>query len=617
MAILYFITYAAYAFYALIPSALAFALMVLFTVFTVAASVKWNRQVIAHIGMVGAYAVPFLLDDGSGRIVILMGYVALINCGILAIAFLKWWKVLYYSSFTLTWLIFLTWYIPGYLPAEDFHAAMAFSAVYFTTFYVIFLAYKLIRQERHETADILMLLVNSGIFYGIGYASLHANLDFADARGLFTLGVAVVHFIVAWLIWLRKPVNPETFYFVLALGLAFLTITVPVQLDGNWVTLLWSAEAAALFYIGRTKNLAVFELLACLLLIVLFFSIIHDWQSVYGIHNPLTSATGFTPLLNIHFLTSMAVAASCGFILYVSQIKRFISPLAGKPLMLKAMNFCIPAFLIFVLYFAFIMEISCFWRQLYAGSLITLDTGQTFPQHYHNDDLLRYRTIALFNFTLVFFSLMAVVNVRFFRSQPLGLFNLCAGTIALGLIFTFGLQALGDLRNSYAEQYLADLYYRGPMNIGIRYVSFSLAGLMLLAIRSYVRSDFLQVNLTTEFDFLLHTVVLTVLSNELITWIALNNPGQSYKLGLSILFGVYSLLLILLGIRSRKAYLRYAAIALFGATLLKLVLYDLSYLSTIAKTIVFVILGVLLLIISFLYNKYKAVIFDSRERNDS
>ena len=47
------------------------------------------------------------------------------------------------------------------------------------------------------------------------------------------------------------------------------------------------------------------------------------------------------------------------------------------------------------------------------------------------------------------------------------------------------------------------------------------------------------------------------------------------------------------------------AIALFAITLIKLAIYDISHLNTIAKTIVFVTLGVLLLIISFLYNKYK------------
>ena len=89
--------------------------------------------------------------------------------------------------------------------------------------------------------------------------------------------------------------------------------------------------------------------------------------------------------------------------------------------------------------------------------------------------------------------------------------------------------------------------------------------------------------------------------------------SQSYKLGLSILWGVYALLLIALGIWKKKKHLRIGAIALFAVTLIKLFFYDISYLDTIAKTIVFVSLGVLLLIISFLYNKYKHLISEENE----
>ena len=58
IAILYFITYAAYDFYALIPQVTAFALMVVFTAFAVVAALNYNKQVIAIIGLVGGYAVP-------------------------------------------------------------------------------------------------------------------------------------------------------------------------------------------------------------------------------------------------------------------------------------------------------------------------------------------------------------------------------------------------------------------------------------------------------------------------------------------------------------------------------------------------------------------------------
>jgi uncharacterized membrane protein len=99
-------------------------------------------------------------------------------------------------------------------------------------------------------------------------------------------------------------------------------------------------------------------------------------------------------------------------------------------------------------------------------------------------------------------------------------------------------------------------------------------------------------------------------SSELINLMDIFGFNDSHKLGLSILSGIYALFLIILGIVKRKKYLRVGAIALFAVTLIKLFFYDIAELGTISKTVVFVSLGVLLLIISFLYNKYKDLIFD-------
>jgi uncharacterized membrane protein len=92
------------------------------------------------------------------------------------------------------------------------------------------------------------------------------------------------------------------------------------------------------------------------------------------------------------------------------------------------------------------------------------------------------------------------------------------------------------------------------------------------------------------------------------------NSKQVYKLALSILWGIYSLGLISYGIWKKKSHLRIGAISLFAVTLIKLFVYDLQHMSTISKTIVFIALGILLLIISFLYNKYKSILFEENEK---
>ncbi len=610
MAILYFITYAAYSFYGLIPLLVSFGLMVALTVCTVMAAIFYNKQVIAHIGLVGAYAVPFLLSNDSGQVSILFSYMAIINTGILVTSFMKYWKPLYYSSFILTWLIFLTWYIPKYQTEEHFGLSMTFISIFFATFYFIFLAYKLLKKEKFEIEDILLMLGNSTVFYWLGYAILLAHPAGKEYLGACTFGNALIHALVSGIIYRQKSADKNLFYFVMGLALVFVTIAIPVQFDGKWVTLLWSGEVAILFLIGRIKNVAVYESLSYPLMFLAFCSLLHDWLTIYNGYDPNIPGTRIILFFNINFLTSLLFIASYTLINHVNNSKKYLTPAGTNKLLTAIMDFAIPAILLVAVYFAFVMEITTFWNQLYVDSMGTIGKDLTVPQHFRNENIPKYGTITIINYSLLFLSVLSFVNVLKIRSGLLGLINLALNVIALGFFLTLGLFAIGELRESFLSQAMADFYYRGNILIGIRYVSFVFVGGMLISIYEYISRGGLSVDFKMEFDFLLHITILTIVANELINWMDLFRSEQSYKLGLSILFGVYALMLIVLGIWKKKKHLRIGAIVLFGATLVKLFFYDLTSLDTISKTIVFVSLGILLLIISFLYTKYKRLIFD-------
>lgn len=613
IAIMYFITYAAYSFYGLIPQTMAFVLMVVFTAFTVVAAINYNRQVIAHIGLVGAYAVPYLLSDESGRVVILFSYMTIINVGILVIAFKKYWKPLYYSSFVLTWFMYFSWYVTKYQTNEHFGLALTFLSIFFAIFYLTFLANKLLQKDKFEIEDILLLLANSFIFYGIGYAILNNQKTGEQLLGVFTLFNAILHFIVSAVIYRQKLADRNLFYFVTGLVLVFITIAIPVQVDGNWVTLLWAGQAALLFWIGRTKHVSIYEKLSYPIMALAFFSIVHDWATVYGGYYPESPETRITFLFNINFLTSLLFIAAFGFINFLNRNKNYSSALDSRKGISKIVSLLIPAILLITLYYAFRMEIETYWNQLYTDSALTINAEGQQHSNYRNYDLARFKTIWITNYSLLFFSILSFVNIRKLRNKQLGLINLSLNTLTIAGFLILGLYALSQLRESYLEQTLSEYYQRGVFNVGIRYISFAFVALTFVACYNYIRQEFIELDLKMAFDFLLYTSVLWIASSELINWMDIAGSTQSYKIGISILWGSYSLLLIALGIWKKKKYLRIGAISLFGVTLIKLFLYDISQLDTIAKTIVFVLLGILLLIISFLYNKYKHIIFDEIE----
>ncbi len=72
---------------------------------------------------------------------------------------------------------------------------------------------------------------------------------------------------------------------------------------------------------------------------------------------------------------------------------------------------------------------------------------------------------------------------------------------------------------------------------------------------------------------------------------------------------VYSLLLFALGVLRSAPSARYVSIILFGLSIIKIFLRDLSFLDTPYRIGSFLILGVILLLVSFVYQRYRTFIF--------
>lgn len=610
IAILYFITFFAFSFYGLISQEIAFALMFLFTIFSVIAAFNYNQQIIAHIGLVGAYAVPFLLGDDSGNITFLFSYIAIIDIGILFIAYKKNWVPLYYSSFFLTWLIYVYWFMDVHYTGSYHRLEAIFLTVFFLLFHISYTAIALFSRTENTSKKMVLVFVNALIFYVVGMVILDSIPSMNNYLGLFTIANAMFYFIFSVIFYRSQNASKRSFYDIASLVLIFITIAVPVQLDGNWVTLIWAMQAALMFWIGRTKGIPFYEKLSYILMVLALISIHHDWWSYIGAYASDEDLTVSLPFLNVNFLVSIIFLSAFGFITYLNLRKEFTPAFHYWKMITTIISVAIPAVFIYLGYRVFLYEITHYFDQLYTASRIRLgEETSSYNKDIWDIDLYRFSTLWALNYSMIFTTLLAYFNLRKIKEKTFGIVTVCLMIFTLSLFILFGLYELGMLRTSYINQTNAEYYYVGFFNVGIRYVSFGLVFFALYIISKYVKNNFIEtIDLRTPFEIFLHFVILLFLSNELITWLSIFlAPAEkaSYKLGLSILWGVYALVLIVLGIRQHKKYLRLGAIVLFGLTLLKLFFYDLSGLNTISKTIVLVSLGILLLIISFLYNKYK------------
>jgi uncharacterized membrane protein len=603
MAVLYFITYAAYDFYQLIPQAMAFALMVAFTGFTVFAALQYNLQAIGIIGLVGAYAVPFLLSDGSGKVHILFSYITIINIGILILAFKKEWKGLYYLGFGLTWLSYSAWFGTSYDEKIHLWLGLSFSTIFFLTFFTTFLAYKLLRSEPLKPLDIGLTLANSFIYYGFGYSAIELLEGGDSYLGIFTVFTAVLHFVAFVIIYKNQEKLRDTFYFVAGLVLTFLTLAVPVQLEGNWVTLIWALEACLLFWIGRTKKFPAYEILSYPLILLAIVSLVHDWSESYPAYfYSLEDLPTFNLFLNIQFVTSLIVAGAIGFVIWLNSKVAH----SGRNFLNQVpLNYAMPTLLLFILYFAFYKEIQTFWIHQYAASRVNVKTdyGDIYP--YYDEDMRSFGKLWLINYSAIFALILSLIQIRFVKNDVLMKACVIFNTLVIATFVTMGLYEASSLRFSYLTDYYGEYYIRNSGNIIIRYISIGFIAPLMYLNYWFLKQPNVPATARQTERIAFHLAVLILLSSELIHWLDIADVQNSYKLALSILWGAYALFLIVLGLWKNYKYIRVSAIVLFAVTLIKLFLYDMQDMSTIAKTIVMIILGALLLIASFLYNKYK------------
>ena len=596
MTIFYFVTFIAYAVFGYFPQSLAFVLMFLFTAFTVLASLSYNQVVIAIIGLVGGYAVPFLLSNNSGQVEILFAYTAIINIGVLILSFYKQWRSLYISALFLTWLLLFSTWASAY-QYDDFIPYFVFNLVTFLTFYVAFIVQKIHRVQELEAVDVLLFLFSSLSFYAMGVWLI---LDYYPNNrtfvAMFTLLNAVFHFLVGYYFHLKKTPSQALKYLVLVLALSFATLVIPIQFKGTWITIFWIAEATLLFGFGRTKKMPVYERISYAVVILATFSLLIDWgKGSYSIFDMEDASAYITPFANSLFITGLLYSVAVGAMAYINDKYKETGTLN------KVLSFLFNIFSVLILYCTFYREISvfCDMRALHQDPEI-----YNLYNHYEAyQDLNTFKGVWHIIYSVLFISAYSFLNVKYLKKKLLAELQIGLNFLLLTIFMTLGLYYFSELR----ERYMEEAQEGGQLSLwflNIRYVG--LLSLVALGNSIYALSKFLEFKTGARrvLEMLLHLVILWVASSELLHWTDIYESVANYKLGLTILWGGYAILLVVLGIFKRKKYQRISGIILVGFTLLKLFFYDTTHLDTLHKTIVFVLLGVLLLIASFLYNKY-------------
>ena len=111
---------------------------------------------------------------------------------------------------------------------------------------------------------------------------------------------------------------------------------------------------------------------------------------------------------------------------------------------------------------------------------------------------------------------------------------------------------------------------------------------------------------TVYFNISIIAFVLTV-TFQLLDIASLNHLRSA---GFSIALASCATAEMILGMRQRSRLLRVMALCVFGVVIVKLAIYDLWRMAAVGRIIVFILLGVALLSVSFLYQRLRGLLID-------
>ncbi len=563
-AVFYLTVAIAFHYYHIFSQTMAFIILIGVTVFMSILSVVYNRRELAIISLVGGFLAPFIVSSGEGSYLVLFTYVSILNLGMFGLSIYKKWSELPMISFVFTCLIMGIFLLLNYTSSSTVVSNHLFW--FATLFYFIFLlpVFSILRGENMRTMSrgLVFVIITNNFIYLLSGALFLRNMGLSfKASGLLSLFIALVNLgLVLWL-WKNRKDYKFLVHTTLGLVLTFVSITVPIQLDGNYITLLWASEMVLLLWLYVKSKIRVYEYVAKILVGLTFVSYLIDvYHVVWGDHHSIG-----TIFLNSSFATSLFVGLATGaFALLMEYYHQFFS--TARRLKYSFWNPFMLFISVGILYYTFMTE---------------------FYLHFEGAT----KSGAMFLFTVISISTVCYAFKKRFPITKYPAFY----------ILSLGANVLTYIINIWGDQWASMTLV--PIILRWLTASFVIANLYYVA-RQYYATIGIKTRFTVYLNILITLLWVTMVRSFL--WQA---GVDDFSAGLSLSLSIAGFVQMGLGMRLHQKVLRMISLSTFGIVLLKLVLDDLWAMPTIGKIIVFIILGLILLILSFLYQKLKDVLF--------
>ncbi|WP_311968622.1 DUF2339 domain-containing protein [Pseudomonas baltica] len=260
VAVLYLTIFAAMTLDHLLAPLLGMALMVGIVVLSGVLAVLQNAMSLACVAALGGFAAPILASSGGGSHVGLFTYFAILDCGILGIAWFKAWRPLNLIGFTGTFAIGFAWGMRSYQPAL-FWSTEAFLLLFFCMYLAVGLLFARQRllEGTRQGSRFDGYYVDGSLLFGPPLAAFGLQCvlvkDFDLAIAFSALALGALYLGLAWVLRRRDGVTLRLLIDTcLAIGVIFASLAIPLAVDNTWTSAAWAVEGGGLLWLGLRQQ---------------------------------------------------------------------------------------------------------------------------------------------------------------------------------------------------------------------------------------------------------------------------------------------------------------------------------------------------------------------------
>ncbi len=551
-----FVTVAlAYNFYHIFSAPATFAILVGLTAFIIFVAMRFDRRELASVGILGGFIAPFLCASDAGSCATLFGYITLLNAGIAFVTLRRDWWELAAAGCALTWIA-----VAVYRFAEPATLGRSAWMLSFSTIFVMLFSIPLatvLSHDRKKSTLTFVLIVASVVNF---VAYLLAGLYYIDNIPLLGHFRGAIPFVLTGislvLFGLFYRSSDDNFMQNLLLGAVIVcaALIFPIQFsDPSVVTIGLAALAVAYTGVYARTRRSLFGWASVLLGAIVFMRLLNSYAT-----DPTSLSIGIT----------YAVSGLC-YVAMAFIISRYVLARSADISQRALWSYRVA---------------------LWTGIAIVCGATSFLAEQSHS---------GLTGDTAVMATLMAsllLVTLYARRSDDAGWLFPALGALAF-IIFgdsvDRGSVVCETVEWAGAALFVATAILQGRRIFGGR------------APRGIFGSDGFAVYYTLSGTAFIIAAITTALYCASLT--------KYYSAGVSIGLIVCGALAMAAGMKYRCRVERIVSLGLFGVLLLKLVAYDLWRLPMVGRIAVFILLGAVLLAISFGYQRLRKTLFPPEE----